>query len=483
MNSKVPDQAGSDPAIAIIGGGFSGAMLCVQLLRRREAADVQIVLIDRDPALGRGVAYTTPFEGHLLNVRANNMSAYPDLPDHFVNWARRNHSASVTPDDFLSRPLYGQYIVDQFENETKLHPGRVRRVRGEAVSLRRNGRVAEIYLSSGQTVAANKVVLATGHFPPANLPFRRKVQDSSRHFHNPWALSWPPDANKSGSVLLIGTGLTSVDVIIELRAQGFSGTIHILSRRGLLPQSHKSFAPISPFWTTDSPRTARGLLRQFRLHLKAAEETGADWRAVIDSLRPVTQEVWQRLPLVEQRRFLRHLRTYWDVHRHRIAEPIGELLAEQLRTGKLQLHAGRVTEYCEDSTSVHLAYRDRESGETKTLRVDRIVNCTGPDSDLRKVGSPLLTNLFGTGLARPDKVALGLDVADDGAVVDAEGQPSSFLYTVGPLRKGKLWESIAVPELRVQIADLAKQLATDLREDETMREAPAETAASFLQFQ
>jgi uncharacterized NAD(P)/FAD-binding protein YdhS len=482
MNSGMSDQAGGGPAIAIIGGGFSGAMLCVQLLRQKELANVEIVLIERGPALGRGVAYSTPFEGHLLNVRAENMSAYPDMPDHFVNWPRHNHNASVTPDDFLSRPLYGQYIVNQFENETSLHPGRVRRVQGEAVSLRRNNRgLAEIWLSSGQTVIANKVVLATGHFPPANLPFRREVQDSFRYFPNPWALNWPPDANEDGSVLLIGTGLTSVDVIIELRARGFDGTIHMLSRRGLLPQSHRHFTPVPPFWTTDSPRTARELLHQFRLHLKAAEASGSDWCAVVDSLRSVTHEVWQSLPLAEQKRFLRHLRTYWEVHRHRIAESIAEQLAEQIRTGKLQVHAGRVTEYREDITSVHLAYRDRESGETRTLRVERVVNCTGPDSDLRKVGSPLLTNLFETGLALPDQVALGLDVADDGAVVDAQGQPSPFLYTVGPLRKGKLFESIAVPELRVQIADLAKQLAKDWRGDETEKpEALTEAAASIL---
>ena len=232
---------------------------------------------------------------------------------------------------------------------------------------------------------------------------------------------------------------------------------------------------------TDSPCTARELLHQFWAHLKTAEETGSDWRAVIDSLRPVTHKIWQSLPLVEQKRFLRHLRSYWEVHRHRIAEPIAEQLAEQIRTGTLQLHAGRVTEYREDSTSVHLAYRDRESGETKTLRVDRIVNCTGPDSDLRKVGSPLLTNLFEAGLARPDEVALGLDVAADGAVLDAQGRPSAFLYTVGPLLKGKLWESIAVPELRVQIADLAKQLAMDLCGDETVApKVPTEAAASTL---
>jgi uncharacterized NAD(P)/FAD-binding protein YdhS len=425
---------------------------------RKGSAGLQIVLIDPTPVPGRGVAYGTQFDGHLLNVRAENMSAYPDAPDHFVKWARRNHSASVKADDFLPRRVYGQYVASQLEQASQSHPGKLRFLHGEAVALEHADGATEVRLASGQVVIADKVVLALGHFPPGELRLPEKIRCSSRYVPNPWLANAVVDAQRDRSVLLIGSGLTSVDLAVELRSCGFNGTIHMLSRRGLLPQSHKANAPFPPFWSDKSPRTVRGLLRLIRLQVKAAEGRGSDWRAVIDSLRPVTQEIWRTLPTAEQLRFLRHLRTYWDVHRHRIAEHIGDQLSRQLQSGLMQMHAGRITEYREDGAGVEVSYRDRKSGEVRRLLVDRVVNCTGPESDYRRVASPLLKDLMNKGLARPDELSLGLDASDDGALLDAQGVPSDFLYALGPLRKGKLWETIAVSELRVQVVELAKLL-------------------------
>jgi uncharacterized NAD(P)/FAD-binding protein YdhS len=443
--------------IAIIGGGFTGTMLAVQLLRGACEA-VSLVLIERGPLPGRGVAYGTQFEGHLLNVRARNMSAYPDIPDHFVRWAERNYSSSVKPDDFLPRTVYGQYISTQLREAVRLRPGHFRCIQDEAValSLPEVDDVAEIRLASGATIVADKVAFALGNFPPADLALPGKTSSSARFVPNPWSAKTPADVHRDKAVLLIGSGLTSVDTAIGLRARGFEGTIHILSRRGLLPQSHRAAPPPPPFWSANSPRTARGLLRQMRQEVKAAEAQGLNWRQVVDSLRPVTQKIWQSLPPVEQRRFLRHLRTYWDVHRHRIAERIADQLTLQHRSGEIQIHAGRITGYREDAAGADIAYRERKTGKTAKLRVDRVFNCTGPDGDYRRVGSPLLRDLMEKKLARPDELLLGLDVSADGALVSPTGVPSNLLFAIGPLRKGKLWESVAVPELRVQVAELAK---------------------------
>jgi uncharacterized NAD(P)/FAD-binding protein YdhS len=449
--------------VAIIGGGFSGSMLAAELLRRA-AGNLSVVLIERGCVPGRGVAYGTQFEGHLLNVRAKNMSAYASTPDHFVKWAQRHYSSSVKPDDFLPRPIFGQYISSQLREAISLSAADFRCIQDEAISLARTGDRLSISLANGKTVIADKVVLALGNFPPADLQLPGKTAASSRYIPNPWS----PNAltaihtTQDESVLLIGSGLTSVDVTVELRARGFEGTIHLLSRRGLLPQRHAA-VPFPPFPTENAPRTARGLLRLIRLQIRKAEERGSNWRAVIDSLRPVTQQIWRLLPHPEQRRFLRHLRTYWDVHRHRIAERIADQLNLQLRSGQIHMHAGRITEYREVDGGVDITYRDRKSGKLASFRVDRVVNCTGPEGDFRRVGSPLLTDLIGGNLARPDALSLGLDVADDGGVLDAQGAPSNFLYALGPLRKGGLWESTAVPELRVQVAELANLLVGGLR--------------------
>jgi len=434
-------------------------MLAVQLLRRAGAGD-HVVLIERTPVLGLGVAYGTQNNGHLLNVRARNMSAYPDVPDHFVKWAQQNYSVHVRPEDFLPRAVYGKYVTSQLHEAARAHPDKFQCIQDDCVSVEPLGGVARIGLASGRGFLAHKVVLALGHFPPGDLLLPGKTSGSARFVSNPWSLNARADLKQDDSVLLIGSGLTSVDTVIELRARGFKGTIHILSRRGLLPNSHKAVKSL-PSFRSNYPRTVRELLRLIRLQVKAAEARGSDWRAVIDSLRPVTQEIWRSLPRTEQRRFLRHLRTYWDVHRHRIAEQLAEELVGQLQEGHIRVHAGRITEYREDDTGVNVAYRSRLRGETISLRVAKVVNCTGPDSDYRRVGSPLLSDLMDKKLARPDELSLGLDVSDDGAVLDAEGTPSDFLYALGPLRKGNLWETIAVPEIRHQVADLAKLLCAD----------------------
>ena len=451
------------PTFVIIGGGFSGSMLAVELLRRA-AAEVSVVLIERRPIPGRGVAYNTQFEGHLLNVRAKNMSAYADVPDHFVKWAQRHYSSSVKPDDFLPRPIYGQYVSSQLREATSTRGAEFRCIQDEAVSLAQEGERYCIHLAGGETVIADKVILALGNFPPADLQIPGKTSASSRYIANPWSGNVLSSATQDTNVLLIGSGLTSVDVTVELRARGFEGTIHMLSRRGLLPQRHAA-VPFPPFATENTPRTVRGLLRLIRLQVNTARERGSNWRAVVDSLRPVTQQIWRSLPLVEQRRFLRHLRSYWDVHRHRIAERIADQLTLQLRSGQIQMHAGRITEYRESVAGVEVTYRERKGGHLVKLFVDRVVNCIGPECDYRRISCPLVLGLIKRKLVRPDALFMGLDVADDGAVLDSEGSPSNSLYAVGPLRKGKLWESIAVPELRVQVAELASLLITGLPAD------------------
>jgi uncharacterized NAD(P)/FAD-binding protein YdhS len=194
------------------------------------------------------------------------------------------------------------------------------------------------------------------------------------------------------------------------------------------------------------------------MQVEAAERAGNNWRAVIDSLRPFTQEIWRCLSLKERRRFLRHVRPYWDVHRHRIAPAIGARLASQIQDGQIEIRAGRITAYSEDIDGVDVTYRDRESGHLVPLRVDRVINCTGPESDCRRVDDPLLADLMRQKLARPDSLFLGLDVSPDGALIDAHGAASSLLYAIGPVRKGSLWETIAVPELRVQVSELSRLL-------------------------
>jgi uncharacterized NAD(P)/FAD-binding protein YdhS len=456
-NQTDRDQKVSQLTVAIVGGGFTGTTLAAQLLRA-SGGSVSVVLIERGARFGRGVAYSTECTEHLLNVRARNMSAYPDDPEHFLEWARLNHAPGASPDDYLPRPLYGQYVASVLQQEVERHPSQFAHVQDEAVSIARTGETAEIRLRSGRTLFADKVVIALGNFPPGDPRLQGRTPHSLRYVSNPWKGNALGDVSHDKSVLLVGSGLTSVDVAITLRGRGFRGTIHILSRRGLLPQTHKPTALWPPFWDDQSPRTVRGLLRLIRAQVEAAERAGSSWRAVIDSLRPFTQELWRSLSFKERRRFLRHVRPYWDVHRHRVAPAIGVRLALQIQDRQIETHAGRIKAYAEDIDGVDVSYRDRVSAQLERLRVDRVINCTGPESDCRKVEDPLLTDLVRQKLARPDALFLGLDVSPDGALIDANGAASNRLYTIGPVRKGSLWETIAVPELRVQVSELSKLL-------------------------
>jgi uncharacterized NAD(P)/FAD-binding protein YdhS len=464
-NGSEDKESGCRFTIAIVGGGFAGATLAAQVLRKSKGA-VSVALIERSPRLGRGVAYGTKCDKHLLNVRAQNMSAFPDDSEHFLRWARLNHSPAVKPGDYLPRRLFGQYASWVLQEEIERYPGQLTHVQDEALGLNRvnldGAGDVTIRLRSGASVHASQVVLALGNFPPGEPRLPGKTEHSQRYVGNPWAGRAMRDAEQDQNVLLIGSGLTSVDVAIELRERGFAGTVHMLSRRGLLPQSHRATAPWPPFWNESSPRTVRGLLRLIRTQVEAAERKGSDWRAVIDSVRPFTQEIWRSLSRQERRRFLRHVRPYWEVHRHRIAPEIASSLAAQMQSGQIATHAGRIMEYREDDKGVEVKYRERESGKLRRLRLDRVINCTGPESDCRRIESSLLSDLMLQKLVRPDPLFLGLDASTEGALLDALGEASGFLYTLGPARKESLWETTAVPEIRRQAAELAEHLLVTL---------------------
>jgi uncharacterized NAD(P)/FAD-binding protein YdhS len=444
--------------VAVIGGGFTGATLVAQLLQQA-APSFSVALIERDSRPGCGVAYGTQHPFHLLNVPADNMSAVSGDPEHFLRWARLNFDSGAQPEDYLPRRVYGQYLQSVLHESAALKPDQFDWKHDEAVRITRHGSTAEISLRSGEKILADKVVLALGNFPPGDLPIPGKPDRSPRYVPDPWAADAMERIPHQGSVLLVGSGLTAVDVVLALRANEFRGTIHILSRHGLLPQKHQAAAlPWPPFLSKSSPRTVRGLMRLVRQHVQAAQTHGNDWRYVIDSLRPFTQAIWQSLPVREQQRFLRHLRAYWDSHRHRVAPDIGAILHSQLLNGRVQAHAGRITAYHETANAVAVTYRERKTGELKQLGIDRVFNCTGPEADCRKLASPLLRDLTRQHLIRPDQVFLGLDTAGDGALIGSDGKASDFLYTLGPTRKGSLWETIAVPEIRVQVSALTSLL-------------------------
>ncbi len=448
-------------SVVVVGGGFSGTLLAVQLLRRIPALSVAV--IDKGSVPGRGLAYGTEFDCHLLNVPASNMSALAEEPDHFLRWARANHDPSTQPTSFVSRRIYGRYISSILDEAMgRWDADHLRWIQGEASSLTRERSHINVRLKDGSTLVAQSVVLATGNFPPGNLKITGLSEHSERYVPSAWSADALRDIPRNGSVLLIGSGLTSIDVAIALKSEGFAGHIHIFSRHGLIPQPHRQTGQWPQYWSDQGPRTTRGLVRLVRDQIRAASAAGCDWRPVVDALRSVTQVIWRSLPVKERKRFLRHVRPYWEVHRHRIAPEIDDTISKLLLDGQATLYAGRVTDYRESSDHVEVVLRERKARTQRSLRVDRVINCTGPETDCRRIEDSLITSLLAQGLARPDDLFLGLDVDSEGAMIDSSGTPSDSLYAIGPARKGCLWESIAVPEIREQASQLAEHLASRL---------------------
>ncbi len=420
---------------------------------------MDVFLIEKDvPA--RGAAYGTHDLGHLLNVPAGQMSARPDEPGHFLRWINKEspavgfeEGARADGNLFAPRHFYGRYIEFFLREAEAAAKGDVRlhHVKDEAVAVKReNGRVT-VALKSGASIKAGAAVIALGNLPPRTP---REPEGFSRlgrrYIANPWSGEALGSINRGDEVLLMGMGLTTVDVLISLAARGHVGPIRAFSRHGLIPQSHGPSSEIGSF--PEAP-TVRGILRWIREQGRAA-----GWRSAMDKLRPRVQDLWLSLNDSERRRFLRHARPYWDAHRHRIAPQLGRFLESLFESGRLRLSAGRLEKLEAAPEEGLRAVLRLRRGETETISAKWLVNCTGPEARPDKSGDPLIQSLLACGLARPDPLGLGFMTAENGAVIGTDGRAAADLYTIGSWRKGGLWESIAVPELRVQALELASLL-------------------------
>src|SRR5215469_2160396 len=467
--------------VAIVGGGFSGAVLAVQLLQRTPG--LRVALVDPGPQFGRGLAFSTTKSCHLLNVPCGSMSAFPEESDHFLEWARANHAWSTGESDFLPRGVYGRYIQSLLNDaRTRCRHENPAGLQDEVVSLSYDSSGLRLRLRSGAEMLAQVAVLATGNNKSTELNIPGLSENSQRYFASAWSSNALNGIPQKGSVLFIGSGLTSVDAAAALRSEGFVGQIHMLSRHGLLPQVHKHSAVWPAFHADTYCQSVRGWLREIRREVERASAAGVDWRAVIDALRPFTQKVWQSLTIEERKRFLRHLRPYWEAHRHRMAPELGAVIHHLIHHQQIKVHAGRVKSCVERTECVEVHFKNRGSGRDEALRVDRVINCTGPECDFRRIDSPLFRSLFDQGLARPDGLRLGLDVDREGRLLNRSGEPSRSLYAIGPVRKGNLWETTAVPEIRVQAAQLARLLADSLKDRQTHPESALRDAGSDQRF-
>ncbi len=445
--------------VIIIGGGLSGSLLAMQLARSPGGSEV--VLIEKNPEfLGRGVAYQYDFTHQPLNVVAGGMSLFPDKPLDFVKWLEANHFRynhlidQVSPEAFIPRKIFGDYVLENLEKIQQEVSERLQIRIDEAISIMDFGKRKTVVFASGNALHADHVILALGNFPPADLfATHNPVQNDPRYFASPWSDRVYSDIKGDEDILLVGSGLTAVDIVLGLIVRKFRGKVTMLSRRGVFPLPHDlTHQAISI--TVPENYSPRKMLLWVRYLMRKNPEV--PWSVIIDGLRPYTQKIWLQWIVSDKQYFLKKIRPYWEIARHRIPSASSERLNNMMEKGQLVLKKGTIEEASVSSNGIEILYRS-ESGLNSQV-FQKVINCTGPESNYRKVRFPIIVDLIASGKVKIDELGLGIKCTPEGSIINDQGEVEQGIWCIGPMRKAVLWETTALRELREQSSALAAMM-------------------------
>lgn len=487
LSFKRPVDTSELVRIGVIGGGFSGTMIVANLVREAKFP-CSIEWFEEGDGLCGGVAYGSNDNVHLLNVRANRMGAFPEKPEGFYEWLRSQQGRAaavmlwpeqeITPTSFVPRILYGAYLKSINEETLRLAKEKsieIRIAKAKAVDAHiYNQETKQLVVSSlkhgiMKETLVDALVLATGNLPPQEFNFQSGIMHGT-YVHEIWNPDkdgiFPNQLNQlpaDSEIVIIGTGLTMIDAILTLKKQGFKGIITAISRHGCMPQPHAD--NIKPYqgWAltaqATAPERALGLLKAMREEVKKAADAGIDWRSVVDSVRDATPQLWEKLTTNEKRKFLRHLFTLWNIHRHRLAPEIHADVKAMIKSGTLKIISGRIYYIGSDEMGTTVAYRKRGTNRVETIRAALVLNCTGPQYDIATSKHTLLRNLRDRELVTVGPLRFGIELNSSGS---ARGKAQDVIYPIGTLMVGELLECTAVPELREQARNTASMLAAKL---------------------
>ncbi len=451
-------------SIAIIGGGASGTLSLINLLKEKTSEQIHVHAIEKETEYGLGFAYSTDKDFHLLNVPAHNMSAFPDNKSDFTDWLNKNgYSYDVA--DFVPRKIYGRYLRDCLDKaiKNKSDDVTVTFINKEAVRIYNESSRTFIQFTDDEILETDKVILAFGNFKPSNLRLEDMNYISSKNYYqNPWMNDISERINKSSDVLILGTGLTMTDFVLTLMNNGHEGKIYAISRNGLLTMPSAPTKPYPSFYEEiKGVKAFYELLKSINRHIKIAQNTGMDWRSVIDCLRPHSSAIWIALPPDEKRKFMKRAGHLWAVARHRMPRACYDKLSDLRSKERFEILKGKILEIKQNDSSMSIKYGSKDSREINTLTIDSIINCTGTETDYEKIDSPLIKNLMMEGIIRKDELSLGLDATVDGRIIGKLGMATRNIFTLGPPLKGVLWETTAIPEIRQQAKAIARLVLND----------------------
>lgn len=445
--------------IAIIGAGFSGSTLAIQL-KKTAATNIRIALINDSLQINRGLAYSTTEPYHLLNVPAGKMSAFEDNADDFVSWLKEYKHCHVSEENiseqFFPRKLYGTYLESRFTQtiNDKQMPAHIECITAQATQLDKQNNQYYITLNNTETIIADKLVLAIGNPKPMNVLKNHGLEQHKNYLIDPWGFNQIKAIPARAPIVIIGTGLTAIDILLSLENQKHQGKIYLLSRHSLLPKAHESYTPLPAQILSAHFKTPKHALMYIRHKIKSEN---LNWRAVIDSLRPITQDIWLQWNSGDRIKFMRHLKSFWEVHRHRIAPQVNSTLQAMLASGQVQVLNAKLSTITEDTNSFKLALTQKHDKSSFFIDSEYIINSTGPNY-LSLYDTELFQSLIEQNFITWDPLKLGFAVDSEFQFLSTNDKASKNLFAAGPLCKALLWEITAVPDIRTQIKKLAKIL-------------------------
>ena len=456
-------------SIGIIGGGFSGTMVAVNLIKKA-TEPLELIIINEKETFNKGIAYNPYSKRQLLNVMASKMSAFADEPDHFLNWTLqrqefKNYDKELFGNSFLPRYLYGLYLEDIWKNAEieALEKGiKIRVIETSVLDFDVFPENVELLLGNEEKIMVDYCVIATGNAVPKNPEIiNKKFYESKNYFQNPWKSETVENLDSTKPVLIIGNGLTMVDTVLGLLEKGFHNDIYSLSPNGfnILPHRHHGVKYNRLVEELHEDIRLADLVRLFNKHIKIIRHLGISAEPLIDSMRPFTQKIWRSLTIEEKQLFMAKLRHLWGVARHRIPLHIHDKLQQMRIDGKLHILSGKMKDITESKEGVKVTFHDKKSHLEKEIIVGRIINCTGPDTNIMNFEKSFLKNCLLKGIITQDELKLGINAdVESFQVINAQHKNEPRVLTLGGNLKGMLWESTAVNEIRKQAENLAKIL-------------------------
>jgi uncharacterized NAD(P)/FAD-binding protein YdhS len=455
--------------IGIIGGGFTGTMLASQLIEKSNTP-FEIIIIAKKETFIKGIAYNPYSKKHLLNVITSKMSAYPNLPNHFLDWVMKmpdfkDKDQTLIANSFLPRYLYGEYLIDIWKNtesNAKSKNITITFCDNEVIDLNLKKNTISLTLDNKSELIINQCIIATGNNLPGNPSIKNNnFYTNKNYFQNPWSADSVKNIKSNLPVLIIGNGLTMVDTVFGLIENNFKEEIYSISPNGfnILPHRHNGLKYTKLTEELKENMRLYDLVKLVNKHIKISRSFGVSAEPIIDSLRPYSQKIWQSFTDEEKKLFMQRIRHLWGVARHRFPVHSHDKIQQLRIDGKLHIYAGKIVDINETGECVTVEYFDKKEKQNKKIKVSRVINCTGPETNLMNLDGNFLKNCLQKGIIKQDNLKLGISAnTQTFQVINSIGEAHKNLFTLGSNLKGELWESTAVNELRDQAEQLAEQL-------------------------